>query len=148
MEEEAMIDFSDTYNLTNLIKEPTCFKSAHNPTSIDVMLTNRSKSFQKSSAIETGISDHHKMTVTVLKTYFKKLKPIIIKYRSYKHFDEFSFKQELNYSLQTRDKENMKYDEFKNVFMEVLNRHAPIKEKTIRGNNAPFMNKTVKSFHV
>ena len=149
MKEEAMIDFSDTYNLINLIKEPTCFKSPLNPTSIDVMLTNRSKSFQTSSAIETGISDHHKMTVTVLKTYFKKLKPLVIKYRSYKHFDEFSFKQELNYSLQTRDKENMTYDEFKNVFMVVLNNHAPIKEKIIRGNNAPFMNKTLsKAFMV
>ena len=35
----------------------------------------------------------------------------------------------------------MKYDEFKDIFMNVLNKYAPIKEKTIRGNNAPFMNK-------
>ena len=38
----------------------------------------------------------------------------------------------------------MKYDEFKDTFMNVLNKYAPIKEKTIRGNNAPFI---VKSFH-
>ena len=43
----------------------------------------------------------------------------------------------------------MKYDEFKNVFMNVLNRHAPMKEKIIRGNNAPFMNKTLsKAFMI
>ena len=37
----------------------------------------------------------------------------------------------------------MNYDEFKNIFIKALNRHAPIKEKKIRGNNAPFMNKTL-----
>ena len=37
----------------------------------------------------------------------------------------------------------MKYDEFKNIFMNVLNRHAPSKKKKIRESNAPFMNKTL-----
>ena len=36
-------------------------------------------------AIETGLSDHHKMVLTVLKTYIKKIEPTIIKYREYKH---------------------------------------------------------------
>ena len=37
----------------------------------------------------------------------------------------------------------MTYDEFKEIFMKSLNKHAPMKEKFIRGNNAPFMNKTL-----
>ena len=74
-------DFCEMYNLENLISGPTCFKNANNPSSIDVMLTNRKTSFQNSMTIETGLSDHHKMTVTVLKTYFKKKKPIKINYR-------------------------------------------------------------------
>ena len=38
----------------------------------------------------------------------------------------------------------MKYDEFKDTFMNVLNKYAPIKEKNIiRDNNAPFMNKSL-----
>ena len=37
----------------------------------------------------------------------------------------------------------MNYDEFKDTFMNVLNKYAPIKEKIIRGNNAPFMNKAL-----
>ena len=37
----------------------------------------------------------------------------------------------------------MKYDEFKECFMNALDKHAPIKKKTLRGNNAPFMNKTL-----
>ena len=53
------------------------------------------------------------MTVTVLKTYFKKLKPIIIKYRDYKEFDVVSFKTELRQTLQESNTEGMKYDKFK-----------------------------------
>ena len=61
--EKPMMDFCDIYNLYNLIKEPTCYKNPDNPSSIDVMLTNRKNSFQNSTTIETGISDCHKMTL-------------------------------------------------------------------------------------
>ena len=37
--------------------------------------------------VETGLSDFHKMTVTVLKRYFKKKDPINITYRDLKYFD-------------------------------------------------------------
>ena len=66
--ETDMKDFCQIYDLHNLIKEPTCYKNAKNLSSIDVMLTNRKGSFQNSMVVETGLSDHHKMTVTVLKT--------------------------------------------------------------------------------
>ena len=35
MEEDAIKEFYDTYNLKNLITEPTCFKNAQNRTLID-----------------------------------------------------------------------------------------------------------------
>ena len=78
-------EFCETYNLKNLIKEPTCFKSLKNPTCIDLILTNRPKCFQNSNVFETGLSDFHKLTFTVLKGYFQKQKPKIIKYRNYKN---------------------------------------------------------------
>ena len=40
-------DAKDIFNLTNLMKKPTCFKS-QDGTLIDLMLTNRPKSFLKS----------------------------------------------------------------------------------------------------
>ena len=43
--ETSMKVFCETYNLENLIKDPTCFKNARNPTSIDLMLTNRKNNF-------------------------------------------------------------------------------------------------------
>ena len=62
---------------------------------IDLLLTNRPKCFQKSGVYETGIFDFHKLTFAVLKTYFQKAKPRIIKYRDYKHFDNNDFWDEL-----------------------------------------------------
>ena len=53
-------------------------------------LTNRCECFQNSCTIETGISDQHKIIITVLKTFFTKLKPCIVKYRIYTNFDEDS----------------------------------------------------------
>ena len=141
--ENDMANFCETYNLTNLINEPTCYKNAENPSSIDLILTNRKKCFQNSVALETGLSDHHKMTVTILKTYFKKSEPVVISYRAYKHFNENAFRKDLLEQLQIFDKENMKYDNFKSIFIDVLNHHAPLKKKTVRANNAPFMNKTL-----
>ena len=37
----------------------------------------------------------------------------------------------------------MSYDDFKEIFMKVLNLYAPMKKKIVRGNNAPFINKTL-----
>ena len=64
--ENEMKNFCEMYDLVNLIKGPTCYKNPKNPSSIDVMLTNRKSDFQNSVTIETGLSDWYKMTVTVL----------------------------------------------------------------------------------
>ena len=70
--EPAMQDFCAIYNPKNLVKENTCFKNPLNPSCIDLILTNRTTSFQNTLTIETGISGCHKITATVRKTYFKK----------------------------------------------------------------------------
>ena len=60
--------FSRSYNLKNLIKVTTCFKNPDFSTSIDAMLTTSYRSFHNSCAIETGLSDFHKIIVTVMKS--------------------------------------------------------------------------------
>ena len=56
-------------------------------TSIDMMLTNRPRSFHNTSLIETGLSDCHKMIVSVFE------------YRNYKTFDHNEFLQNLDQEL-------------------------------------------------
>ena len=53
----------------SLIKDHTCFKSVENPSCVDLILTNMPKSFQNSMVIETGLSDFHKLTKTVLNNF-------------------------------------------------------------------------------
>ena len=122
--ETNLKDFCELYNLENLIKDPTCFKNASNPSLIDVMLTNRKDAFQNSRTI-----DHHKLITSVLKTNFKKKEPVKINYRSYKNFDESAFRNDLLHNLQNCDNLAMQYDEFKDIFMHVLSCHAPKKQK-------------------
>ena len=141
MAEDDMKNFCETYNLTNLITDPTCFKSVENPSCIDVMLTNRNLCFENSMTIETGLSDFHKMTVTVMKKYYKKLEPITVNYRDYKSFDGDRFRNDLKDGL--ANSESLKLDDFQTIFNKILDFHAPKKQKVIRGNNAPFMNKTL-----
>ena len=86
MEEQQIKAFCDNYSLKSLIRQPTCYKSPCNPTCIDLILTNALQKFQNTYVVETGLSDFHLMTVTVMIKTFKKLKPRTKNYRSYKHF--------------------------------------------------------------
>ena len=43
--EENMTNFCEMYGLDNMIKEPTGFKNTENPSSIDVILTNKKNTF-------------------------------------------------------------------------------------------------------
>ena len=59
--------------------------------------------------ISTGLSDFHKMVLTVLKTTFRKNKACEIIYRGYSKFDSESFKKELKESLDEKRQANIKY---------------------------------------
>ena len=141
--ETDMAEFCAIYNLKNLIMGPTCFKNPLNPSSIDLILTNRNLSFQHSQTIETGLSDYHSMVVTVLKSFFQKQSPVTIKYRDYKNMNKDDFSKDLQEKLNCIDNNNLTYDNFESVFLEVLNNHIPMKEKFVRANNAPFMTKAL-----
>ena len=83
------------YNYKNIIRYKTCYKNPENPKCIYLMMTNISKSFQNSLAIETGLSDIHKMCLTVLKIFYSKQKSHIIHYQSYKKFSNVALINDL-----------------------------------------------------
>ena len=78
--------FCSIWNLKSLGKEPTCFKNPNNPSCIDLFLTNTIRSFQETQVFETGLSDFHKLVVTVLKSTFTKSPLKIMTYKIYRHF--------------------------------------------------------------
>ena len=89
VKEKYFREFCQLYNLKNLINMPTCFKTPSSPSCLDVMLTNHPRSFQNLLAIDTSLSDFHRMTVTVMKTYSSKLRPKLVNHRNFqmKHFE-------------------------------------------------------------
>ena len=88
-----MKEFCEMYNLKNLIKDP-CYINPSNPSSIDLMLMNRPRKLFNIIKIESGLSDHHKLTISVLKSFFQKLAPISLKHRDYKEIDLMKFRME------------------------------------------------------
>ena len=136
--EPCLNSFLSEYNLTNIVKDKTSFKSIENPSCIDLVLTNNSHSFQHTQAICSGLSDYHKMVVTVLKNTFRKSKPKEIFYRTYKNFDNEKFKSDLRSNLE----EN--YSDFENIFLRTLELHAPFKKTVLRANHAEYMTKQLR----
>ena len=79
-ENNHMINFMNNQCLPNLIKGPSYFKSVNGST-IDLFLTTNKYLFQKTNSFETGISDHHHLIATVLKTTFERFPPKLLTYR-------------------------------------------------------------------
>ena len=65
----------------------------------DLILRNRPSCFQNSTILDIVISDFHKLTITMMKTNFRKQEPIIMNYRNYKSFKNDFFQNELLYEI-------------------------------------------------
>ena len=76
-----------------------------------------------------------------MKMSFKKHSPIERHYRDYKYFDRTKFKNNLNEKL---SEGISNYESFETTFIEVLNKHAPLRKKLLRANHAPYITKTLR----
>ena len=145
VENNFLKEFCDLYGMKSLIRIPTCYKNPANPACIDLMLTNSNRSFQNSCTIETGLSDFHKMIVTVLKIYFQKREAKVINYRDYRNFSNEEFRQQVLKDIlkATQNGDIVSYEFFLSICQRALDSRAPKKPKYIRSNHSPFINKTI-----
>ena len=137
--ESSMHDFCNSYNLHSLCHKSTCYKNPEKHSCIDLFLTNSPKSFQNTQTIETGLSDFHKLAVTILKMYLPNNQAKVITYRDYKNFDISPFSEELLYEIKKLGPLNKNISIFHNTCIAVLVKYAPEKRKYIRANQANFM---------
>ena len=137
--DSALMGFLDSNSLTNLIKTNTCFKGKGS--CIDLILTNRKFSFKFTSTYETGISDHHHIIYTMLKSCFQNTDPKLFNYRDFKSFSPQAFEQDLSEALTDSGDS---YNKFKNISTSKLNKHAPKNRKWVRGNHKPHINKKLR----
>ena len=97
VDDESMKDFCCSDSLKSLIKEPTCFKNPEN------LITNKSWSFHSTCVIEAGLSESHRMTVSVLKMHFNKLPPKVISCRDFKKIENERFIDSLFLALNSQN---------------------------------------------
>ena len=130
----------EDYHAKNLVKEPTCFKNPDNPSCIDLFITNSYRSFQKTTTLSTGLSDFHKMTITVLKTTFPKAKPRIITYRT--PYETADLEIALKENLEKMD--GKKYECFEKAVTCSYDSVSAKKQRTVRANEKPYVTKDMR----
>ena len=96
----------------------------------------------KSMALETGISDHHKMIMIIFRSTFAKGKLKTFYYRCYKKFNLEKLQMELKEKLD--EISNNSFDIFLEECKTCLDKFASLKEKKIRVNNSIFMTKSLR----
>ena len=137
----------DIHGLCNLIESPTCFKS-DNPSLIDVALTSHRRKIADTLNMNTGISDFHNFIAYSTKMHVPRNESRLICYRSYKHFDEASFKHDLDvapfYVGNIFDDVDDRFWFNHALMKNIIDGHAPIKYKKSVKQPVPFMHSKLR----
>ncbi len=136
---KLLSELCGTFNLKNLVKGVTCNMSQKG-SSIDVILTNKPGSFFHTTTTETGLSDHHCMISTFLRSHYEKLPPKQFIYRNTKNLNEEAFINDIkNIPMNELHRFDNPFTGYETLFKCIVDRHCPIKTKQVRGNDKPFM---------
>ena len=142
-----LVDIMDIYQLKQIIKEPT--RVTNNATSlIDLFITNNPHRIKTSGVIRVGISDHY-VIYACTKASLCKLPPKIIESRSFKNYSKFAFQSDLFHAINspyiTEELDpNKMWENWKNVFSSIANKHAPLKTRKIRNKQTPWLTYEIK----
>ena len=119
--------------------------NAHNLSCINLILTSNAKFFQNTNTGFTGLSNFHKLVLTVFK-HFTESKPQKITDRGYKCFNTVRFNEKLVYVL--AKEKNTSFTKFEEIFLKILNKHASPKAKLLRRKSPIVYLETLKkSYH-
>ena len=142
---DKLEELCDSFNFTKLIKSKTCYTNKYK-SAIDLLFTKKPLSFQGTSITETGLSDCDKLISLFMRSFVSCLKPKIIFFRNCKKFDETKFLAELkntHFSFTSTDLEE-NYLFLTNSFSKIVQKHVPLKKKTLRGYDAPFVSNELR----
>ena len=93
------------------------------------------------------ISDHNLVHIS-LKLKKSRLKPCYVTTRSYTNYNADNFQHDLSYTpfhiISLFDDFNEQVDVFNELFLEVLNQHAPVKRVKIRSKPNPFITPEIR----
>lgn len=141
---KKLTTMSNACNLKQIVNEPTriSMKGACTATCIDHIFTNVHNLCSPVVSIGVGCSDHN-LIATTKRTKMPKGGGRIVCRRSYKRFDPNLFIQDVksfNWSVVCeKDDVNDSLNLFMDMFVKLVNKHAPIRKKTVKSNNAPMV---------
>ena len=127
----------EAFDLLQLVKEATRV-TAHSATLIDHVYTSQPDKVTECFVPNLALSDHYPVCFTRQTTKLQSTKRNhgSIKYRSFTRFDNADFLDELNMEIEnvqcSQTDSNMNFATWNALFLSVLNKHAPIKEKRVK----------------
>ena len=144
----VLTGITDLCGLHQLINEPTRI-TEKTSTTIDLIFANEPDKIVCSGVSHVGISDHSLIYA------FRKLSAgkhtkghTTISYRNFKHFDADSFRNDISLQdwdyIKTLGDPNQMWHAWKTIFNNVVDRHAPLRTKRVRGSKAPWITTELK----
>lgn len=143
-----LTNITNLYGLKQLISEPTRV-SESSSTLIDLIFTNSPDRVVCSGVSHVGISDHSLIYV------FRKLSIGLhnkghstVTYRKFKQFNSMNFRSDIcsqNWdSINTCNDPNDMWLAWKNIFLSVVDKHAPLRIKRVRAFKSPWITPLLK----
>jgi hypothetical protein len=148
IEGHALTELFETFDLTNVVKGPTCFKSVTNPSLVDVILTNTPARVLSHVNTDIDVSDFHNLVCVITRMHAPKTQTRVITYRSYKRMDDEAFIADLSQApLHVSNIFDDVDDQiwFHNTLVrDVIDEHAPLKQKKLKCSQVPYMNSELR----
>ena len=130
------------FGLIDFITGATCCKS-EGSTLADFMITNKPKCFSGRANIDFGCSDFQNLIVVASRIYAPKMPTRQITYRCMKHFSDQSFSEHIecvSFHVSEICDDNDDFHWAHYHLMSVIEHHAPLKTKFVKGKHLPYMN--------
>ncbi|XP_028416157.1 uncharacterized protein LOC114539748 [Dendronephthya gigantea] len=143
---KKLAELTKTLQFEQLINEPTRVTET-SKTQIDLAFTNKPEIIMNTGVDHIGISDHSLIFIQ-RKISIQRKAPKIIKTRQFKNYNVDEFKQELAIHLQTISVTNNPdemWDEWKDIYVTVADRHAPPITRKVRSEHAPWITREIKN---
>ena len=144
---KKLTDLLDIYQLQQHIQIPTR-TTLNSKTLIDLMITKvEDTKTIDSGVIDLGISDHN-LVYICRKVSIPKQPPKIVETRQFKNFNTTAFQHDLQETFKTYSftaEPNTAWNEWKTIFLDVANTHAPIKTRRVKSAHAPWLTDQIKS---
>ena len=133
--------------LNSLIYTPTRVTQT-SKTCLDLILVSDKDKVFATGNIPVGFSDHNLVFMSY-KTYHVKVKPKIVKTRTYRKFNASAYENDLNncnWNLVFQETDpNAAWCTFKDIVKEICDKHAPIVEVRVKGNQPAWFNDEILS---